>query len=207
MKIQQVNLYQGNLKTQRLNTDIPVYLSVIAVFVLILAGFNGYFHQQLQKHQEVAEQTLKNLNAQKAIVKQLQDRLAKPQPDTALIAATTEWQTKVANLTETIALLDNPTQMQTQGFSGYFLALANQSVSGVWLRMMHFDAQQELINLEGSTFTANEIPFFLQRLQKEPVFHGRSFATLAIEQSAKIPHLMNFKLSTHLPVLKKNHAE
>lgn len=207
MIIQQVNLYQGSLKTQRLNPDMPVYLSVIVVFVLFLAGFSGYFQGEFHKKQEVAEQVLKSLSAQKSTVKQLQDSQPKSQPDTALIAETTQWQKKVADLTETITLLDNPTNMQSQGFSGYFLALANQSVSGVWLSMINFDAQQELIKFEGSTFTPDEIPVFLQRLQKEPVFHGRSFATLAIEPSAKTPGLMNFKLSTHLPALKKNHGE
>lgn len=207
MIIQQVNLYQENLKNQRLNTDIPVYLGVIVLFILILAGFSWYFQNELDKKQLIAEQTLKNLNAQKLAVKQLQDSQPKPQPDTALIAETTEWQKKVTDLSQTINLLNNPTNMQTQGFSGYFLALANQSVSEVWLSVIHFEAPQELINFEGNTFTPDEIPIFLQRLQQEPVFHGRSFATLAIEQSAKIPNLKSFKLSTHLPALQKNHAE
>lgn len=176
------------------------------MFVLILTGFSLYFQHELHKNQDVAEQAQKNLNVQKTVVKQLQKNQPKPS-DTALIAETRQWQKKIADLTQTIALLNNETNMQSQGFSAYFLALANQSVSGVWLSVIHFDAGKELINFEGNTFKPDEIPVFLQRLQKEPIFHGRSFAKLAVEKSTKIPNLMNFKLSTHLPALKKNHAE
>jgi hypothetical protein len=207
MIIQQVNLYQENLKPQQLNADIPVYLGVIVMFFLILIGFSIYFQHELDKNKSVAEQIQEKLNAKKTTVKQLQDSQPKPQSNTNLIAETKQWQKKVADFTQTLAMLENETNMQTQGFSGYFLALANQSVSGVWLSVIHFDARQEMINFEGSTFKVDEIPVFLQRLQKEPVFHGRSFAKLAVEKSAKTPNLMNFKLSTHLPALKKNHAE
>lgn len=207
MIVQQVNLYQDSLKPKQFNARLNWYLSIIGIFCLGVVGLSFYFKSELTKSQAALAQLQQNLNTQKALVKQLQDRQPKPQTNTALLAEIGQWQKKVAELTQTMTLLDHETDMQTHGFSAYFQGLANQPISDVWLNVIHFDAQQDLINFEGSTFKPDEIPDFLQHLQKQPVFHGRSFAKLIVEKSEKIPNLMNFKLSTHQPAVKKNHVD
>ena len=207
MIVQQVNLYQDSLKPKQLNARLNGYLTIIGIFCLGLLSLSFYFKNEFTKNQTAVAQVQKNLNTQKALVKQLQEHQPKSQNNTVLLAEIGQWQKKVAELTQTIAILDHETDMQRHGFSAYFQGLANQPVSDVWLNLIHFDARQDMINFEGSTLKPDEIPDFLQHLQKQPVFHGRSFAKLIVEKSEKIPNLMNFKLSTHQPAVKKNHVD
>ena len=69
--------------------------------------------------------------------------------------------------------------------------------------MIHFDAEQQRINFEGSTVKSDRVAYFLQQLQQESIFQGQAFAQLQIEKSAQHPDLMNFKLSTHLDPIEK----
>ncbi len=110
-------------------------------------------------------------------------------------------------LTQALKLLSGKSADQSPGFSSYFLALSNQAIPGVWLSALYLDGQQQLINIEGSTFKPEKIPYFLQQLQKEPIFNGHTFAKLAMQKSEEIPNQIDFKLSTTLDAPdKKDHA-
>ena len=204
----QVNLYQDSFKQKQL--DVRFYLLVATVFAFFFVGFsliNIYLIRDLRNDRELVKQTLKKLDAEQARVKLLQSKIPKQEIDTSLVAEVELWQKKMNQLKQTVAILTSNDTVRSQGFSAYFQALANQPISEVWLTMIHFDAEQQLINFEGSSFKADKIPYFLQQLQKEPVFHGRTFAALEIQKAEQVPKLMNFKLSTHLEPLKKDHVE
>lgn len=207
MIAQQINLYQDSLKQKPLS--IGFYLG-IASCVAVFIGFgimNTYLVDQLHNQRRQLEQTHNKLAAEQARVKLFESQIAKQETDSGLIAELELWQKKVEDLQQTLAILNNNKTAQAQGFSIYFQALANQSISDAWLTLIHFDAEQQLINFEGSTYKADKIPYFLQQLQNEPAFHGRTFAQLQIQKSDKEPNLINFKLSTHLDPVKKDHVE
>lgn len=207
MIVQQINLYQDSFKQKQ--PDLRFYLMAVAVFAFFFIGFsliNVYLIRGLRHDRELVTQAVKNLEDEQVRVKQLQSKIPKQEIDTSLVAELKLWQKKLADTNTAIVLLNNNT-VRSQGFAAYFQALANQPISEVWLTMLHFDTRRHLINFEGSTFKTNKIPYFLQQLQKEPVFHGRTFARLVVQKSEQTPKLMNFKLSTHLDSLKKDHAE
>lgn len=207
MIVQQVNLYQDSLKPKRINIDF--YLGAVLVFVFF-TGFsliNVYLIQHLRNDSKVVEQKRKALNDAQARVKLLESQMPKQEIDTALATELEQWQKNVDDTNRTLAILSNDYAVRSQGFSVYFQALANQPISEVWLTAIHFDAEQQRINLEGSTFKTDRIPGFLQQLQNEAVFHGRTFARLQIEKSEQVANLMNFKLGTHLDSEKKDHVE
>ena len=52
--------------------------------------------------------------------------------------------------------------------------------------------------LKGSTFYPGKIPLFLQNLQNETVFNGKSFAKLAMAQAEKNNSQINFTISTFM---------
>ncbi len=205
--VQQVNLYQDSLKQKKLSIDF--YLGAIMVFAFFI-GFsliNVYLIQNLRNDSRIVEQKRKALASEQEQVKLLESKLPKQETNTALVAEFEQWQKKRDALKQTLAILINNDNTRSQGFSAYFQALANQSVSDVWLTVIHLDTEQQSINFEGSTFKTDKIPYFLQQLQQEPIFQGRTFAQLQIEKSEKIPNLMNFTLSTHLEPTTKNHVE
>jgi len=102
----------------------------------------------------------------------------------------------LGDLSQVIHLLSNKKSDQTQGFSRYFSALARQSIADVWLSGIHINADQQSIVLKGSTFYPGKTPVFLQNLQNEAVFKGKSFAKLEMIQAEKNNSQINFTIST-----------
>jgi Tfp pilus assembly protein PilN len=204
---QQVNLYQDSLKQKPRSMGFFVGIAVVFAFFIGFSLINVYLIQNLHNDSRVVEQKREALDAEQAKIKLLESTMPKQELEPSLVTELAVWQKKLDDTNKTLAILSNHDTARSQGFSAYFQALANQSISDVWLTVIHFDVEQQRINLEGSTFKSDKIPYFLQQLQKEAVFQGRTFAQLQIEKSVQVPNLMNFKLSTHLEAAKKDHVE
>jgi len=115
-----------------------------------------------------------NLAAEQARVNLISSKIPKQDIDTQLVAEVAQWQSMVDELTQTMQLLSGKIADQSPGFSNYFQALSNQSIPDVWLSALYLNGQKRIINIEGSTFKPEKIPYFLQQLQKEPIFNGHT---------------------------------
>jgi hypothetical protein len=205
--IQQVNLYQDILRQgQNKSGNRLLYWVGLSAIALLFIGFSGYLMWNLKNTETQARQLRRNLAAEQAKVSLISSKIPKQEIDAQLAAEVAQWQTMRDELTQTMQLLSGKNPDQSSGFSGHFQALSNQSIPDVWLRALYLDGQQHVINIEGSTFKPEKIPFFLQQLQKEPIFNGHSFAKLIMLKSADIPDQIDFKLSTTLEATdKKGH--
>jgi hypothetical protein len=206
--IQQVNLYQDILRHGQDKSGINLYWIGLSAIVLLFVSVSGYLSWHLKTTEVLVQNTLKNLEAEQTRVNFISSKIPKQEVDTQLAAEIAQWQTMLDELTQTMQLLSGKITDQAPGFSNYFQALSNQSIPDVWLRALYLNGQQHIINLEGSTFKPEKIPYFLQQLQNEPIFKGHSFAKLIMQQSENIPNQMDFTLNTTLEALdKKSHAQ
>jgi len=206
--IQQVNLYQDILKQRRNSSSVNPYWAGCSAIALLCACFSGYLIWSLKSTETQIQQLRQDLQAKQAQANLVSAKIPKQDLDAQLAAEVTHWQSMLDELTQTMQLLSDKSKDRSPGFSSYFQALSNQSIPDVWLRALYFDGQQRIINIEGSTFKPEKIPYFLQQLQKESVFNGYSFAKLLMQQSETIPNQMDFKLSTTLDdPEKKDHAQ
>ncbi|MGZ5620846.1 MAG: hypothetical protein ACXWFG_08245 [Methylobacter sp.] len=206
--IQQVNLYQDILRQGQNKAHINPYLVGLSVIALLFIGVSGYLTWHLKTTEALIQNNIKNLEVEQTKVNLISSQIPKQEIDTQLVAEIAQWQNMLDELTQAIQLLSGKITDQSPGFSNYFQALSNQSIPDVWLRTLYLNGPQQIINLEGSTFKPEKIPYFLQQLQKEPIFNGHTFAKLIMQQSEKIPNQMDFKLNTTLETLdKKNHAQ
>ncbi|MGZ5007977.1 MAG: hypothetical protein ACXWFI_09600 [Methylobacter sp.] len=206
--IQQVNLYQDILNQGRKKSGINLYWLSLSAIVLLFSGFSGYLVWDLTSTETQIQQFRLNLESEKTKVNLISSKIPKQDIDEQLVAEVGQWQSMVNELTQTMQLLSGKITDQAPGFSNYFQALSNQSIPDVWLSALYLNGPKRIINLEGSTFKPEKIPYFLQQLQKEPIFNGHTFARLIMQQSEDIPNQMDFKLSTILEASdKKDHAQ
>jgi hypothetical protein len=206
--IQQVNLYQDILNQGRKKSGINLYWLSLSAIVLLFSGFSGYLVWDLTSAETQIQQFRLNLESEKTKVNLISSKIPKQDIDEQLVAEVGQWQSMVDELTQTMQLLSGKITDQAPGFSNYFQALSNQSIPDVWLSALYLNGPKQIINLEGSTFKPEKIPYFLQQLQKEPIFKGHTFARLIMRQSEDIPNQMDFKLSTILEASdKKDHAQ
>lgn len=201
--IQQINLYQDNIRQGQTGTPVGFYTAGILGIILLLTATSIYMFWNLGNLKARLEQTRQHLAVEQARVT---DLLAKfpNQDNNALQTSEIELlQKRIGELSQTLQLLTNTKTDATKGFSGYFQALANQSVPEVWLSRIYIRGTQRIIDLEGSTFKFGRIPYFLQQLQKEPIFHGQTFAKLVMLKSEKIPEQTDFSLNTAVDLPKQ----
>ncbi|MGZ8222991.1 MAG: hypothetical protein ACXWT0_15200 [Methylobacter sp.] len=207
--IQQVNLYKDILRREQNKSGINLYwvgLGLSAI-VLLLTGLSVYLMWSTQNTEVQVQQLRQNLAAEQAKADLISSKIPRQEIDTQLAAEVAQWQTMLDELTQTMQLLSGNGTDQSPGFSNHFQALSNQSIPEVWLSALYIDKQQ-IINIEGSTFKPEKIPYFLQQLQKEPIFNGHTFAKLVMLKSEKIPNQIDFRLGTTLEAPdKRNHAQ
>lgn len=76
---------------------------------------------------------------------------------------------------------------KTDGFAGYFKALARQSMQGLWLTGVTVGAGGAQIGIQGRAIDPAMVPGYLNRLTHEPLMQGKSFASLQIGEAAPLP--------------------
>lgn len=205
--IQQINLYQDILKQGQGKLGINLYVAGLSATALLFIGFSGYVMWNYKNAETQAHQLREALVTEQARVSLISAQTPKQEINPQLAAEVAQWQNLLDELTQTVKLLSGKSADQSPGFSSYFQALSNQSDPDVWLSALYIDGQQQLIKIEGSTFKPEKIPYFLQQLQKEPIFNGHTFAKLTMQKSEKMISQIDFWLSTTLDSPdKKNDA-
>jgi hypothetical protein len=205
---QQVNLYQDILRRGQHKSGINLYWIGIVAIALLLGGFSAYLSWSLKSTETQVQNLHQTLAAEQARVALASSKIPKQELDNQLAMEVAQWQTMLDELTQTMRLLSGEIADRSPGFSSYFQALANRSIPEVWLSALYLDGEKQIINIAGSTFKPEKIPYFLQQLQKEPIFNGHAFAKLVMRQSEEFTDQMDFKLITTLDTPdKKDHVQ
>jgi len=194
--IQQINLYQDSIRQGQTGTPLGIYSAGILGIILLLSAISIYLLWDLGSLKTRLEQTRQRLTIEQTRVNELLSKFPRRDNSALQISEINRLQNRIGELSQTLQLLTDTKTGATKGFSQYFQALANQSIPEIWLSRIYISRTQRIIDLEGSTFKFGRIPYFLQQLQKEPVFHGQTFAKLAMLKSEKIPEQIDFSLNT-----------
>ncbi len=196
--IQQINLYHKKLKPSTDSNPFTLYVSALALLLIALIGYCGFIFyeisileseiQQAQNQQTEAEDRLQHIEAQ----------YPKQQINNLLVTEIASMRNRLKAFRKLVNSSSNIQSDQTQGFSRYFMALANQTTSEAWLNRIFINSQDNAMILQGSTFKSATLPDLLQRLQQETVFHGKKFARLSMKQSTQQPSQIDFTVSSEL---------
>jgi len=193
---QQVNLFQSDLIARRQRPAILNYLYGLVALVIMLAIFSATLLFGIDNTQ--AEITLARQKLQQAQTKVqlLQVQYPRKQINTLLAKKITQSQDMQTSLKQIISLLTDKTSDQTQGFSRYFSAFARQTLPNLWLSNIAIDVQTKNLRFSGSTYTAQNLPVLLQKLQSETIFQGKVFVKLQMKQAEEPSNRTDFIIST-----------
>jgi hypothetical protein len=70
----------------------------------------------------------------------------------------------------------------TQGYSEYLRAFARQTVKGLWLTGFNISGDGAQMSLHGAAVNPGLLPEYIQRMNREPVMRGKSFAALQMKR-------------------------
>jgi len=180
---QQINLFQTDLIIGRQQPAILNYLYGLILLVVILSIFSVTLLFNINSTQAEISSTRQRLQQAQIKVKLLQVQYPKKQINTLLANKIQQSQDMQTSLERIIRLLTDKTSDQTQGFSRYLSAFARQTLPNLWLSNIVIDAQTKSLRFSGSTYTPQNLPVLLQKLQSEAIFQGKIFVKLQMKQS------------------------
>jgi len=107
----------------------------------------------------------------------------------------TRWRARV--LGDANARLQEAARLQTGRFSDYFQALSRQTLDGVWLTGFSAEWPNGRMTLSARALSADLVPRYLKRLNEEPLFRDRRFATLEVgEREVAQQRVAEFRLDS-----------
>lgn len=194
MSMQQVNLYQDELRTKKLNYSAAMLaqLSVILIVVFSVATGFIYFQLQQQKNEHVLSQ--KKQKTAMANLQKLQTELSLRKKDATLAKRIMERTKELSNKQKVLNILSRDEFGNTKGFIDHVSGLARQRIDGLWLTQIRIASGGTNVSLTGTTNKPSLLPKYLQRLSAEKVFAGTEFESLLMARQAKKKQWLDFSL-------------
>ena len=113
-------------------------------------------------------------------------------------------QAELKSRSEVVAVLEGGALGNTTGYSEYLRAFARQSIEGLWLTGFSITGAGHRVVIEGRTLRADLVPDYLQKLNREQIIQGSTFAEMQMRQPARDngdkktaePAYLEFRLAT-----------
>lgn len=194
MTIQQVNLYQDELRPQKLKYSSRLLLQVCVVLLITMSAASVFKYVQLQQQQaELVTAKENNKNALAELAK-LQAEFAKVKKDKSLLQQVAEKNKELSNKQKVLKILSQDKFGNTDGFIQHISGLARQRIEGLWLTQIRIASGGSDLALQGSTLKSSLLPKYLQRLSDEKAFSGTEFESLLMDRDEKKKDWLNFSL-------------
>lgn len=201
---QQINLYNPLFEPRRewmsFNVAATVVLATFALIALGSAAASWRYNSLVSKEHASAQR----LTQAKEEMTRLANQLAGRQKDPQLLAELDRTLAELKSRDEVVAVLQGGVLGNTAGYSEYLRAFARQSIEGLWLTGFSISGAGHHVVIEGRTLRAELVPDYLQRLNRERILQGSTFAEMQMQQPAPEvgekkstePAYLEFKLAT-----------
>jgi hypothetical protein len=121
------------------------------------------------------------LRSHQGNVDKLKGRSAALKPDAVLDAEIGRLENELKIGRDAMAALKGGAFGNQRGFAEYLRAFSRQSLSGLWLTGFSISGSGEL-EIRGRVLSPDLVPSYIQRLNREEVLAGRSFARLEMSR-------------------------
>jgi hypothetical protein len=214
---QNINLFNPAFRKQRQLLSFATLVKCLGLVVLVLFAFQFYLQQQVSG-------LTRDLRSVQALLKDERDRAAQltgqaaaRKPDAQIEADIAKLEVELRQAQEAVGALKGGAFGNRQGFADYLRAFSRQSVDGLWLTAFTITGGGEL-EIRGRVLRPDLVPNYIQRLNREKVFAGRSFAQFEMSRpeaepaakagkDARAPRFLEFSLATKEAVKKAERAQ
>ncbi|MBL8492012.1 MAG: hypothetical protein JNM82_14620 [Rhodocyclaceae bacterium] len=181
--MQYINLVNPSLRQRRDPLTLALATGLALAGIAVIAGLAAVTGQQAtaaQRRLAAAEERLKQLRGEMTT---LGNQAAARQADPKLNQDLARLQARIDGRQEILAALESPQVGNTTGFSDVMKAFSRQAAGGIWLTGFTVDQGGRQMRLAGRALEARQVPAYLDRLNAEKTFQGRSFAALDMKAS------------------------
>lgn len=177
---QQINLFNPQFEPQKHHMSARtagLALAGLALGLLVLSVLGKRSLAELEQREAGTATALAQLEAKR-------DQIARDFPphkkDPALAQELAAAEAQRQLLQDASAVLASGELGNTRGYAGYFRALAQARVEGVWLTGVDIAGAGNAIGLQGRALHASLLPAYITRLGQQEILKGKTFASLDI---------------------------
>jgi hypothetical protein len=203
---QNINLLGNAFRKQRQLVTLATVAQCLAVVLVALGGYHYYLQQQVKGLSAELASAEGLLKSQRGYVERLKGGKPAAKPGEQLDADIARYEAELKLAREAVEALKGGAFGNQKGFAEYLRAFSRQSVNGLWLTGFTIAGSGEL-ELRGRALSPDLVPSYIQRLNKEQVLAGHSFARLEMnrpkpepDKDAKAPprtpRFLEFNLAT-----------
>ena len=194
MSLQQVNLYQDELKRVKLNYSALMLMQLSIILLIVFSAAAGFRYFQLQQHQASLVEKQQKQKVAMAELQKIQAELSLRKKDAALAKRIIYKTKELSNKQKVVGILSRDEFGNTKGFIEHVSGLARQRIEGLWLTQIRIARGGTNVSLQGTTSKAELLPKYLQRLSAEKAFAGTEFQSLIMARQEKKKQWLNFSL-------------
>jgi hypothetical protein len=180
---QQINLFNPAFVRQRKHFSLLAMLQGWALILLGSLVFYGYAIRQVEalgKQSEAGARLYER--GQNRLVK-IAAEFSPQEADQTLRDEVRRMEKQLADQAALIELMKSGAVGNITGYSDYMRAFARQVRPGLWLTGFRVSGDAAEISLSGAVLEPEMLPAYIQRLNRESVMRGRTFATLQMRQA------------------------
>ncbi|MGE5623360.1 MAG: PilN domain-containing protein, partial [Bacillota bacterium] len=181
---QQINLFNPIFLKQKKYFSAATMAQALGLILLGCFLFAGYASYQVSMLSKEADSTSAQLVAQQAQLNKANAAFVSRQKNQALENEVATAEAEVKSLQQVFEVLQKGEFGNTKGYAEYMRAFSRQIINGVWLTGFSIYGAGNEIGLQGRALQASSVPAYLNRLKREPILQGKSFATLDMQVPA-----------------------
>ncbi len=181
--MQNINFYDPSLRLKRnwAGEEAALALLIVTAGAVAAAGF--WVRHETKGLQATATAVAAACRAKQDAVAMLETRISGARADAALEHRLLGLQATLDHRTEGLRRLGSGALRQEGGYAAALLALARQSVDGLWLTTVTMDHGS--MTLRGRTFRPELIAIYAGRLNVEAALRGQTFRALDVRRPAE----------------------
>jgi hypothetical protein len=143
-------------------------------------GYAGY-QVGLLEHQ--VEENTRRFNAEQLRLGGLAAEFSPQRSNEKLQEEVRQLERQVGEQAELLGVLESGALGNSAGYSGYMRAFSRQAVQGLWLTGFSVSGGGAQLSLSGGVTHPDLLPEYIQRLRREEVMQGKTFAALQMQQA------------------------
>ena len=184
---QQINLFNPVFLKQQKYFSVVTMLQALGLILLGSAVFYGYAVYQVKQLTVQSDESAKRYTAEQEKLVRYASEFSPQKSGQLLEDELQRLQAQAIAQQKLIATLNAGVIGNASGYSEYMRAFARQSAHGLWLTGFTIKGDAAHMSLSGAALNPDLIPAYVQRLNREKIMRGKSFAALQLQQSKADP--------------------
>ncbi|MDH3287716.1 MAG: PilN domain-containing protein [Betaproteobacteria bacterium] len=172
---QNINLLAAAFRKQDVAPTLATVAQCLGIALLLVLGLHFFLAHRTSGLGEALRVSERSLKEQRAILEELKGQLAARKLGTGIEAEIAGLERELKETREAMIALKGGVFGDREGFAEYLRAFSRQSLNGLWLTGFTITGGGDL-EIRGRVLSPDLVPSYIQRLNKEAVLQGRSFA-------------------------------